>query len=37
MEKGVRKFLRTSDRTTAIERAEDLVFELKSVLRTGAT
>lgn len=37
MEKGVRKSLRTSDRTTAIERAEDLVLELKSVLRAGGT
>ncbi len=35
MEKGVRKSLRTSDRTTAIERAEDLVLELKSALRAG--
>ena len=37
IEKGVRKSLRTSDRTTAIERAEDLVLELKSVLRAGGT
>lgn len=37
MEKGVRKSLRTSDRTIAIERAEDLVLELKSVLRAGGT
>jgi len=37
MEQGVRKSLRTSDRTTAIERAEDLVLEIKSVLRAGGT
>tara|TARA_Y100001968_G_scaffold120974_1_gene110129 strand:- start:1149 stop:1511 length:363 start_codon:yes stop_codon:yes gene_type:complete len=35
MEKGVRKSLRTLDRTTAIERADDLVLELKSVLGRG--
>jgi len=37
MEKGVRKSLRTPDRDAAIEKAEDLVLELKSVLRAGGT
>ena len=37
MVKGLRKSLRTSDKITPIERAEDLVLEFKSVLRAGGT
>ena len=37
MEQGVRKSLSTPDGATFIEQAEDLVLELKSFLREGAT